>query len=123
MEPWESFRTIVPSTFAILGTIGNTIWETHFTKKPSVERNLFDCRDAFAAHTGATTEGFLICAPFFQVGLTAGPRSPHARNFGTTLRVGIDGSVSSGCRNLSLETQRRTLQCTSIRIPRHPTRN
>jgi hypothetical protein len=79
MEPWESFRTLVPSTFAILGTIGNEIWKTYYTKIPFMERNLFDCRDAFTAHTGATTEGFLICAPFSQVGLTAGPRSRPQR--------------------------------------------
>lgn len=44
-----------------------------------MERNLFDCRDAFAARTRATTEGFLICAPFSQVGLTPGPRSRPQR--------------------------------------------
>jgi hypothetical protein len=47
MEPWESFRTLVPLIFAILGMIGNAIWETYFAKKPFMGRNLFHCRDAF----------------------------------------------------------------------------
>ncbi|KAH8691725.1 hypothetical protein GQ44DRAFT_780269 [Phaeosphaeriaceae sp. PMI808] len=106
MEPWESFRTLVLLIFAILGAIGNAIWETYFAKKPFMGRNLFHCRDTFAAHTRATTQGFLAQNFGTQAIAMPGDDAQAAamyaflRAFGMALGLCTSGSVFQNVMNI-----------------------
>jgi hypothetical protein len=85
MEPWGSFRTLVPLVMGLLGLIATGFWETYYAKEPFLGRRLFYCRDSFAAYTGALLQGFLVfelvlmrCAP--SLTLSAALRYPLLRS-------------------------------------------
>lgn len=64
MEPWGSWRTIVPLVLGLGGLVATVFWETYYAKEPFFGRKLFYCRDAFAAYVGALLQGFLVRSVF-----------------------------------------------------------
>ncbi|KIW06855.1 uncharacterized protein PV09_02531 [Verruconis gallopava] len=59
-EPWSSWRTIVPLVLGAFGLVATGLFETYLAKEPIFGRNIFHCRDSFAAYAGATLQGFLL---------------------------------------------------------------